>query len=259
MLIDTHCHLDAAEFAANLPDILNAAHAAGIGRIVAPSVSRASFGNVQHLCERHPHCYPAYGIHPMFTDEATPDDLDILRSYLQNGHPVAAGEIGLDFYIDGYNQQRQEYYFIEQLKLAREFALPVLLHTRRATDTVLKYLRQIRVCGGIAHAFSGSRSQADEFIKLGFKLGFGGAFTYPRATRLQKLAATLPLSCIVLETDAPDMRPEFIPHGQPNKPEFLKPIAQQLAILRGLTPEAVAQSTTDNALAVLLGLVQPPA
>lgn len=250
-LIDTHCHLDAAEFGTQHAELLFAAQAAGVSRIVVPSVERANFTHVRSLCERFPDCSPAYGIHPMFTDEATLEDLVILRDYLHEHQAIAVGEIGLDFFIENYNQTRQEYFFIEQLKLAREYDLPVLLHTRRALDTVLKHLRQIVVRGGIAHAFSGSRQQADELIKLGFKLGFGGAATYPRATRLRELAASLPLSCIVLETDAPDMPPEFVERGQPNKPEYLLRIAQNLADLRGVPLETIAQATTENAYSVL--------
>jgi len=121
---------------------------------------------------------------------------------------------------------------------------------------VLKQLRQHKVRGGIAHAFNGSLQQAEEFIKLGFKLGFGGAMTYPRATRLRELAATLPLESIVLETDAPDIPPEFLTRGEPNKPEYVPRIAQTLAELRGMTLEEIAQATTANALSVLPGLKQ---
>lgn len=250
-LIDTHCHLDAAEFGDAQAAILQTAQSVGVSRIVVPAVERANFEAVRCVCERLPACFPAYGIHPMLVDRATPEDLQVLANYLRDMHPVAVGEIGLDFYIEGYDQARQAYFFVEQLKLARRFELPVLLHTRHAADTVLKYLRLHKVCGGIAHAFSGSRQQAEEFIRLGFKLGFGGAMSYPRATRLRDLAATLPLSSIVLETDAPDIAPEFIERGQPNKPEYLPRIAQTLAGLRGITPEEVAQATTENALSVL--------
>ncbi len=250
-LIDTHCHLDAAEFSGNQAQLLHAAQTAGIGCIVVPAIARRNFAAVRALCEQSHGCFPAYGIHPMFVDDAIPDDIEILRDYLRDHEPVAVGEIGLDFFIGHYDQPRQEYFFAEQLKLAREFDLPVLLHTRRAQDTVLKHLRQISVSGGVSHAFSGSRQQADEFISLGFKLGFGGAMTYPRATRLRELATTLPLSCIVLETDAPDMPPEFIERGLPNKPEYLLKIAQTLADLRGISLAELAQATTENALAVL--------
>ncbi|MEI7456985.1 MAG: TatD family hydrolase [Nitrosomonadales bacterium] len=251
VLIDTHCHLDAAEFAGKQTELLMAAQNAGISRIVVPSVTRASFAGVSALCDQHPACSAAFGIHPMFVDEATPDDLVVLRETLLTCSPVAVGEIGLDFFVRSDTRAKQEYFFVEQLKLAREFDLPVLLHTRRAADTVLKHLRQNAVRGGIAHAFSGSHEQANEFIKLGFKLGFGGAATFPRATRLRELATTLPLSCLVLETDAPDMPPEFVLRGSPNKPEYLRRIAETLANLRGIPLTKLARETTDNARAVL--------
>lgn len=254
VLIDTHCHLDAAEFAGKQTEVLIAAQNAGISLIVVPSVTRASFAGVSALCDQHPACSSAYGIHPMYVDEATPDDLHTLRETLLSRNPVAVGEIGLDFFIRSDNRVQQEYFFVEQLKLAREFDLPVLLHTRRATDIVLKHLRQITVRGGIAHAFSGSREQANEFIKLGFKLGFGGAATFSRATRLRELLTTLPLSCLVLETDAPDMPPEFVLRDSPNKPEYLRRIAEILANVRGIPLEELALATTENARAVLAGL-----
>ncbi len=256
--IDTHCHLDAAEFGGIQDELLSAAQAAGVDRIVIPAVERGNFEAVRRLCEQHSNCFPAYGIHPMFTDKATPADIDALRDYLRNLPTVAVGEIGLDFFVNNHNVIQQEYYFIEQLKLAREFDLPVLLHTRHAMDTVLKHLRQNKVCGGISHAFSGSRQQADEFIKLGFKLGFGGAMTYSRASRIRELAATLPLCSIVLETDAPDIPPDFIERGQPNKPEYLPRFAQTLADLRGIPLQEVAQATTENALSVLPKMLTSP-
>ncbi|MDD2700377.1 MAG: TatD family hydrolase [Sideroxydans sp.] len=249
--IDTHCHLDAAEFGDTQADLVRAAQDAGVARIVVPSVTRGNFDVVRELCERFPSCSPAYGIHPMYTDDALPDDLTVLRDLLQQHRPVAIGEIGLDFFIDHFDRARQEYFFVEQLKLAKEFDLPVLLHIRRAQDVILKHLRQHKVRGGIAHAFNGSRQQADEFIKLGFKLGFGGAMTYSRATKLRELAATLPLDSIVLETDAPDIPPDLLERGQPNKPEYLPRIAATLAALRDLPIEAIAAATSRNMEAIL--------
>ena len=256
MLIDTHCHLDAAEFGNTQAGLLQAANAADVQRIVVPSVGRSNFETVRRLCEQHPGCLPAYGIHPMYIDDARPEDLGVLRDYLALPGAVAVGEIGLDFLVDNRDRERQEFYFSEQLKLAREFDLPVLLHVRRAQDVALKHLRRIKVRGGFAHAFNGSHQQADEFIKRGFKLGFGGAMTYPRATRLRELAATLPLESIVLETDAPDIPPSFLERGQPNKPEYLPRIAQTLAELRGISLEEVARITTENVLSVLPQLHQ---
>ncbi len=259
MFIDTHCHLDAEEFGDEQAALVQAAHDEGVERLVVPSVARANFGIVRDLCTQHPCCAPAYGIHPMYTDSAMPEDLAALREFLSQPDAVAVGEIGLDFFIQHYDRARQEFFFVEQLKLAREFDLPVLLHIRRAQDIVLKLLRQFYGSGGpstslrtgIAHAFSGSRQQADEFIKLGFKLGFGGAMTYSRATRLRELAATLPLDSIVLETDAPDIPPDFLERGLPNEPQYVPHIAQTLAELRGLPLEEIARITTENALDVL--------
>ena len=259
MLIDTHCHLDAAEFGDRQADIVRNAAAVGVNRLVIPAVARTNFEAVRKLCEKYPNCSPAYGIHPMYTDNATPQDLDALRDYLKQHPAVAVGEIGLDFFIDHYDRERQEHFFVEQLKLAKEFNLPVLLHIRRAQDTILKHLRRFygrvgpstSLRTGIAHAFNGSRQQADEFTKLGFKLGFGGAMTYSRATRLRELAATLPLDSIVLETDAPDIPPDFLERGAPNEPKYLQRIAQTLADLRGMSLEQIAQATTTNALSML--------
>lgn len=250
MLIDTHCHLDAAEFDPDRDQVVAAARAAGVGIHVVPAVEKANFAAVLDCCRRYAGCYPALGIHPMYVDRAQATDIDILRAAVASEKPVAIGEIGLDFFVPEYDPEMQEFYFVEQLKIARDSGLPVLLHIRRAQDQILKHLRRIGVCGGIAHAFNGSRQQADEFIRLGFRLGFGGAMTYPRATRLRELATNLPLEAIVLETDAPDMAPVWIGR-QRNGPENLPQIAQTLAELRGISIEEVAGATSANARDVL--------
>ena len=253
MLIDTHCHLDAAEFAADRDAVHAAALSAGVERIVVPSVAVDGFERVKSSVARYPGCVAAYGIHPLFVMQSKEADLGVLRDWLAAEKPVAVGEIGLDFYVPNLDPVRQELFFIEQLKLAREFNLPVLLHVRRSVDLVLKQLRRINVPGGIAHAFNGSRQQADEFIKLGFKLGFGGAMTYPGSTRIRQLAATLPLESIVLETDAPDMSPVWL-NRRRNVPTELPRIAQVLAELRGLDVVAVIAETSKNACQVLPGI-----
>jgi TatD DNase family protein len=182
----------------------------------------------------------------MYIDVHRPEHLADLRTQIETQRPVAIGEIGLDLFINNLDYATQEFFYVEQLKIAQEYDLPVLLHCRRANDQLLKHLRKIRVRGGIAHAFNGSPQQADEFIKLGFKLGFGGAFTWPRANNLRRLAADLPLSAIVLETDSPDIPPVWIGRGR-NAPGELPRIADTLAELRGLDLDAVAQATTRNA------------
>lgn len=261
MLVDTHCHLDAAEFDNDRDCVAAQARTAGVGAIVVPAVEAGNFPQVCSTCNRYLGCLPAWGIHPLYIDRAQEADLDTLRDWLARQPAAAVGEIGLDFFVPGLDRARQEWFFVEQLKIAREFDLPVLLHIRRAQDTILKHLRRIfgkgagnsGACGGIAHAFNGSRQQADEFLKLGFKLGFGGAMTYTRATRLRELAATLPLEAIVLETDAPDMPPSFA-EGRRNSPENLPRIAAILAELRGMSGDEIGGATTENAVQVLPAL-----
>ncbi len=248
MLIDTHCHLDASEFDSDRSEVIGRARSAGVGAFVIPAVERSGFSKVLKICGNELACHPALGIHPMYVENAVPEDLEILRERAME--VVAIGEIGLDFFVENYDRERQIYFFEAQLKIAREFDLPVLLHVRRSQDTVLASLRRIRVKGGIAHAFNGSLQQAEEFIRLGFRLGFGGAMTFERATRIRSLAETLPMASIVLETDSPDMPPSFIGKAR-NSPEYLPKIAEVLANLRKMTANEVAMTTTENAREVL--------
>lgn len=255
MLIDTHCHLDAAEFAADRAAVVAVARAAGVSALVVPAVETANFCAVRDCCRRYPLCYPAYGLHPLYLERAGDADLAGLRRWLADElggamPPVAVGEIGLDRHLPGYDALRQERFFVEQLKIARDYDLPVLLHVRRAVDQVLKCLRRVGVKGGIAHAFNGSRQQADEFIRLGFKLGFGGAMTFSGSTRIRELASSLPLAAIVLETDAPDIPPCWLAGGR-NVPHELARIADTLAELRGMPSAQLRAATTANALALL--------
>ena len=250
MLIDTHCHLDAAEFDADREEVAQAARQSNVSVIVVPAVERANFGAVSSVCREYPGCVAAFGIHPMAVARAREEDIQALRETIAREQPIAVGEIGLDRFFPQRDDAQQLYYFVEQLKIAQAADLPVLLHVRRAIDQVLQQLRRIGVRGCIAHAFNGSRQQAEEFIRLGFKLGFGGAMTFPRAHRIRKLAATLPLESIVLETDAPDIPPEW-KVGARNTPDQLPRIAQTLALLRGVALEVIAETTTANAITVL--------
>ena len=250
MFIDTHCHLDAAEFDADRDAAVRDAQASGVNLVIVPAIERANFAAVASVCRQYSGCAAAYGIHPMVVDRARDEDLVALRQTIEREQPVAIGEIGLDRFIQPRDEARQEHYFVEQLKIARDAGLPVLLHVRRAIDQVLLQLRRIPVVGGIAHAFNGSRQQAEAFIELGFKLGFGGTLTYPRSTRIRELAATLPAESLVLETDAPDISPVW-QAGQRNSPAQLPRIAAELANLRQVSIETIAAITHANALAVL--------
>jgi TatD DNase family protein len=195
----------------------------------------------------------ALGLHPLYLASHTAEHLHVLEQYLAQGRAVAVGECGLDFYVPGLDAQQQEALLLAQLRLARRFDLPVILHVRRSQDRVLKCLRQVRVRGGLVHAFNGSAQQAQAFIDLGFCLGFGGAMTYQGSQRIRRLAASLPLSALVLETDGPDMAPEWGP-GVPNGPENLPRIAEVLAGLRGMPLAELAEATYQNVCRVVPAL-----
>lgn len=249
-LIDTHSHLDAPEFSSDRAEVYARAVAAGVTTQIIPAVSRTNFAAVAAICQTYAGCLPAWGLHPIYTHH--PDDLDVLRAQIVVQRPVAVGEIGLDLFAGHPDFGAQEGVFIAQLQMAREFDLPVILHSRRAVDLCLKHLRRVRVPGGIAHAFSGSIQQAQAFIDLGFKLGFGGALTYEGATRLRRLACELPLSSIVLETDSPDIPPAWLPReNRRNEPAELARIGAELAHLRRVEFATIAGITSANACAVL--------
>jgi TatD DNase family protein len=256
MLIDTHVHLDAREFDRERDAVMQRARSAGVRAFVLPAVEPANFAAVDELALRNADVKPAFGIHPMYVDGVADDALDAVRARLERGGAVAVGEIGLDHYVEGLNREHMELFYTRQLEFACEFELPVLLHVRRAQDAILKQLRRYRPRGGgIAHAFNGSFQQAEAFIGLGFKLGFGGAMTYEGSKRIRELAAKLPLDAIVLETDGPDIPPVWRPQG-PSLPEELTRYAAVIAELRGIDVESVIEATGANARAVLPGLDQ---
>ena len=266
--IDTHCHLDAAEFDADRAAVCERAASAGVVHAVLPAVEPGNFEAVRLLAHQFGDSY-ALGIHPLWVHRLQSGDLDALAAALalHAGDPrlVAVGEIGLDHYVpavsDGVGRDRQMALYRAQLALARRHDLPVLLHGRRSADSLLKALRATPVAGGIAHAFNGSEQQARAFIAMGFKLGFGGAMTHERALQLRRLAQTLPLESLVLETDAPDIPPHWLyrtaeqraagtPQGR-NEPGELPRIAAVLAGLRGMTEAELALATTHNACSAL--------
>jgi TatD DNase family protein len=258
MWIDTHCHLDAHEFGASSLDVARAAGEQGVSMIVIPAVERGNFEAVAQLAHAAPNASYALGIHPIYVPQARDEDLIALRAAVEaaidDPRFVAIGEIGLDFFIpllcEPALREKQERFFREQLRIARDFDLPVLTHVRRSQDQVLKHLRQIQPPGGIAHAFNGSEQQANTFIKLGMHLGFGGAMTFTRALQIRRLAANLPLERIVLETDAPDIAPSWI-HPARNSPEQLPAIGAALAGLRAVDPSEVRAAAWRSSLAAI--------
>ena len=256
MLIDSHCHLDALEFSDEQDAIIKNALHHGVEKIIIPAVNRKSFDDVIELRKKFPNCFYALGFHPMYIHDMKDGDIDTLEAYLKTYEPVAVGEIGLDFFVTKDNKTLQEEIFVAQLKLAAIFSLPVIMHVRHAIDDVLKNLRRFPVKGGIAHAFNGSMQQAEAFIELGFKLGFGGAMTYPRATHIQALAKSLPIESIVLETDAPDIPPSWLGHQGINTPGELHQIATFFAELRGMNLTSVIETSHQNTLDALPKIVQ---
>jgi len=245
-IIDTHCHLDVPAFDADREQVLNKARRNGVSGIVVPGIDAPGWPGLLRLCAGHADLYPALGLHPIYLERHRDQDLRELEQCLARERPVAVGEIGLDFLVRELNRERQRRLFEAQLRLARDAVLPVLLHVRKAHDEVLATLKRIRVVGGIAHAFNGSLQQADRYIGLGFRLGFGGMLTFERSTRLRALARQLPLNALVLETDAPDMT-VAAHQGERNSPEYLPDCLLALAQARDEAPEMVAAQTSANA------------
>lgn len=250
-LIDSHCHLDFAAFDKNREQELQHCAEQGVEAVVIPGVAAASWGALSDLCALHANLFPAYGLHPYFLDQHLDQHIDVLAQHLRANQAVAVGEFGLDYFLAELDPERQQTLFTAQLDIAKQLALPVILHVRKAHDQVLKELRRLQLPqAGVVHAFSGSEQQARQYIELGFKLGFGGAVTYERARKLRRLAVNLPLAAIVLETDAPDMAPAFAPQGEPNRPSFLPGIARCMAELRGIGVDELAEQTRANAVSL---------
>ena len=245
-LFDSHSHLDVAEFDSDRDDVLAHARAAGVTHQVVPAIGVAGFAKLRDLCSTEAGLHPAYGLHPMFLADHRPEHLDELATWIQRERPVAVGECGLDFYVEGLDAETQRKYFRRQLELAREFDLPVVLHARRAVDEVIATLRSVGSLRGVVHSFSGSVEQAQQLWKMGFCVGLGGPITYPRARRLRELVATMPLEFLLLETDSPD-QPLHGHQGQRNEPALLTEVCACVATLRNVDPADIAAATTRNA------------
>jgi TatD DNase family protein len=261
MWIDTHCHLDAPEFLSSLTEIIASAREKNVRAILVPAVKAADTQKVQSLVSQYSNEIPGLvytlGIHPLYTNQAHESDLNLLEGQISKALTdprfVGVGEIGLDYFVEGLDPHKQEHFFHAQLDLAEQFKLPVILHVRRSQDAVLKALRRRKIPGGIAHAFNGSFQQAEQFIELGCKLGFGGAATYERALQIRRLIKELPLESIVTETDAPDIPPAWLKEENLtfNEPAFLPRITKELAAIRGVSDSEFASAVWCNAMQVL--------
>ena len=254
-LFDSHCHLDFTDFDRDRSEVLERAADSGVGYICIPATRR---GQWQRLINPLPISQPiqiivALGLHPYFMADHHTGDLEALDQFLQQHrslpHVVAIGETGLDFVVS-QDREKQLSMFTGQVKLACRHELPLIIHGRKSHDQILQILRRHRPPrGGIIHAYSGSEQQAQDYLKLGFKLGFGGGITYPRASKTRQLASTLPLASLVLETDAPDM-PLNGQQGKRNEPSQVLRVATCLASLRNITLPEVAGATSENCQAI---------
>ncbi len=261
MWIDTHCHLDAPEFADSLDTVIQAATEKNVKAILLPAVKVADCTHVRELVHQYSQEIPGLvytlGIHPLYTNQAQEGDIETLEKRivesLSDPRFVGMGEIGLDYFVEDLDPHKQEFFFNAQLDLAQKYQLPVILHVRRSQDAILKALRRRSIPSGIAHAFNGSFQQAEQFIELGFVLGFGGAATYERALQIRRLLKELPLDSIVTETDSPDIPPAWL-RGEGiafNEPAFLPRIAKELALVRGVSDAKFASAVWSNAMQVL--------
>lgn len=256
MWFDSHCHLDAPEFLGDLKEVVLRAKLANLSGVLIPTVQAKDFSRISNFVDGFSQELPktvyTLGIHPLYTTEAIESDISLLGDFIENSiaNPrfVGVGEVGLDYFVTTLDNSKQEWFFEQQLKLAKQFNLPVVLHVRRSQDQTLKFLRKINVTGGIAHAFNGSFVQARNFLDLNFKLGFGGAMTYERALQIRRLASELPIESVVLETDAPDIPPAWLNEetGRRNEPANLSQIGEVFAQLRGLNTDVVANAMSNN-------------
>lgn len=246
MSIDSHCHLDVDAFDADRDAVLARARAAGVQAQIVPAINAASWPGIRALCRGHADLFPAFGLHPMFLSDHRPSDLLALERWLEAKNPVAVGECGLDFFVDGLDAELQRRYFTRQLELAKAFDLPVIIHARRAVEEVIARVRRIGGLRGVVHSYSGSAEQARQLWNLDFMLGIGGPVTYPRAQRLRRLVAAMPIEYLLLETDAPD-QPDADWRGQRNEPARLPRIIDAVAELRDAPALAIADATRANA------------
>ena len=246
MLVDSHSHFDAPEFDGDRAAAHARALAAGVHTQVLPAVDAAGWPKLKLVCTTFSGLFPAYGLHPMYLAGHRPGHLAELRAWIERERPLAVGECGLDYFVEGLDADAQQACFDGQLQLAREFELPVIVHARRAVDAVIASIRKVGGLRGVIHSFSGSAEQAAQLHKLGFLLGIGGPVTHERANRLRGIVAAMPLDQLLLETDSPD-QPGAAHRGERNEPAHLVEVLDVVANLRNMPREELAAATTANA------------
>ena len=244
-LIDSHCHLDDDRLDDLRDDVMMEAAALGVARMIVPATTANRWEKVKQLCDRHAGLHPAYGLHPMFVEQHQAAHLRELDEWLERERPVAVGECGLDFFTSRVDEKWQKQLFQEQLQLADNHGLPVIVHVRKAMDEVISLLRRQARYGGVVHSFSGSEQQARQLYDLGFKLGIAATVGFERARKLRAVVAAMPLDALLLESDAPD-QPGSAHRGQLNRPAYIVEHLQTIADLRQLEVKDLAAALTRN-------------
>lgn len=243
-LIDSHCHLDFSIFESDLAEVITNANINGVGQFVIPGIDCSQWQGLITFCQNNPNCHYALGIHPYFLNTYQPQDLEQLAELINKTNAIAVGECGIDSAVDNLPLQQQ--IFAAQVELANQYHKPLIIHHRKSHHLILQTFKTVKpLYGGVIHAFSGSIQDANKYLELGFKLGVGGTITYPRASKTREVIKQLPLEALLLETDSPDM-PINGKQGERNEPKYLPLILQQLAQIKGLSPEKVAQQLTFN-------------
>ncbi|ODN43260.1 TatD family hydrolase [Piscirickettsia litoralis] len=252
MIFDTHCHLDFDAFDQDREVVLARAAAVGVARFMLPGVSVNNWQKVRDLSAQHERCYYALGLHPYFLNQHQEQDLILLEQELiKNSSDMhAVGEIGLDGHLKHLDEKRQYYFFYQQLKLAKQYNKPVILHVRHRHEKIVNAVKELDfVSGGVIHAFSGSVEVAKNYVDLGLKLGLGSVLTYTNSRKLRAVVKSLPLSSFVLETDAPDMpmRGQF---DRRNEPCFITQVLDALCCERKESREKIAEALWKNSLSL---------
>lgn len=246
-IVDTHCHLDLDAFDTDRCETLKRGLDAGVRAMILIGYNPERWVSTQRMCERWPFLIRAVGVHPNDATIWNDDVRNRLRAEIEESQPVAVGEIGLDFYRSAESKSEQIQAFEEQLEIAAEFQLPVIIHQRSAEAEVLEILERHRPSSGVMHCFTGDTNFASRCIDLGFHLGIGGVVTYPRSTAIREAVAAVPLESLVLETDAPFMAPQSR-RGKRNEPALLTEVVEEVARAKDVSVEQVRNQTTRNAI-----------
>ncbi len=246
MIIDSHCHLDFADFDTDRDQLLDAAADIGVSKIIIPGVQRSHWQRQIKIQHSKIKVYNCFGLHPYFIDQHSDEDLQQLDSWCQSHPVIAIGECGLDFFVKTLDREQQQQFFEAQLDIALHHQLPVVIHARKSTEAVIQALQQRPGLRGMIHSYSGSYEQAVKLIDMGFYLSFGGPVTYTGSSKLRKLVSRLPLECLLIETDAPD-QPVYQHRGERHEPAHIRYVIESIAELQQTDIEHVIQQTADNA------------